>query len=216
MVFHLDLLNFGTCVPEPSVAVHPSSFLGEPAAEHHAGEHAAADAKAAAADAKAAAADAKAAAPHEKEVVPGAVKGPHHFTFYYADFCPHCKAFKPAWFQAKEAWALAHPDDKNLRWNEVQCADSSGQPGSGAAECEHQQIRGLPTVRYAEDTGPEAPGTANFKRFEDYDGDRTTGSVLRFVGAAENFYKTGKFDLGAVPEIPIPSAPHAADHAADH
>jgi thiol-disulfide isomerase/thioredoxin len=78
---------------------------------------------------------------------------------YYAEWCGHCKNFKPEWENLKTAL-----DDLGISHNEY-------EEGSNKNAIEEAKVEGFPTIRIKVD-----------KDEFDYSGPRTAPAILDFIG----------------------------------
>jgi len=86
----------------------------------------------------------------------------HALVMFYAPWCGHCKAFKPAFQEAAESLK----DNKQVRLVGVDCTKNK-------KICEEYEITGYPTIKYF----------SHGKVKEDYPGTRTKDAVIEYLGS---------------------------------
>lgn len=82
------------------------------------------------------------------------------FLKFFAPWCGHCKAMKPAWDKLMEEYK----DSKDTLVADVDCT------GEGKDLCEEKKVEGFPTIRW---------GDAD--DLQDYDGEREFEDLLKFT-----------------------------------
>lgn len=82
------------------------------------------------------------------------------FVKFFAPWCGHCKAMKPAWDSLMEEYA----DSSNVLVADVDCI------GSGKSLCDAVGVKGFPTIKFGD------PG-----HLDDYKGARDTESLKKFA-----------------------------------
>lgn len=84
------------------------------------------------------------------------------FVKFFAPWCGHCKAMKPAWDGLMKEFA----DHKTILVADVDC------DGTGRTLCETHNVEGFPTLKHG---SPDA--------LEDYDGEREAEDLQKFAAA---------------------------------
>jgi len=87
------------------------------------------------------------------------------FVKFYAPWCGHCKAMKPAWDKLMGTWSK---DKKKAAFSLVADVDCVSE--GGKAICEREGVDGFPTLKYGD---PAA--------LEPYEGDRDYDSLKQFA-----------------------------------
>jgi len=86
---------------------------------------------------------------------------------FYADWCPHCKSFKPDWEKASNKLdGTKTSSGKTLKFVDVDCTES----GSNKALMQKYEVEGFPTVK-----------VVNGNTVNDYDGPRSFDGIKKFA-----------------------------------
>lgn len=78
---------------------------------------------------------------------------------FFADWCPHCRSFKPDWDKVKSIEGTKTASGKNIRLVEVDCTETTAK---SSALMEKYEVEGFPSVKVLSGSS-----------VEDYDGART-------------------------------------------
>jgi len=89
---------------------------------------------------------------------------------FFAEWCGHCKSFKPEWENLK-----IDLEKNDMKWEEYE-ADKN------ASKMEEENIKGFPTIRIIASGGKH-----------EYSGPRTADAIMVFIKNGPEEGKTGKF-----------------------
>ena len=120
------------------------------------------------------------------------------FVLFYAPWCGHCKAMKPAWGE----FGKLHAKSAELLVGEVDCTDPTG---GGEALCERFEVEGFPTLKFFE------AGSAEPEEF---------GAILvherMFTDHLPSLYETALRAVCAARGAPAAAGPQAFARAHTH
>jgi thiol-disulfide isomerase/thioredoxin len=87
--------------------------------------------------------------------------------FFYANWCPHCKAAKPHWEEIKDEYEGKEVNGYNLVFTDVDCTEETPQVKDKTSEYD---IEGYPTIKLVKDG-----------QVVDYDAKPTKETLEKFI-----------------------------------